>query len=260
MKYVLFTFCTLLSFSSFAQQETENKPRAVFGELKHQGPYDRSELLLQEKLTVSSGDGHQYKIVKFKLIVLAKAGAPASYNGMGNALTPKMQAGLNPLVGGDRIIVESIYASKDGDKSNLVQLEPIVLQVRKFENDGPYMTAYPGRNEPIKLDSLAFATLGNLELGIPHTLKDILKHTKVEVQSDNELSYTITSFKLITAPKNGPASMATSSNNMLTKQMQKMLSKLVTGDRILIEAIRATSEIDGKTERINLSPIVITVL
>ena len=57
MKNVLFTLCILLSFGAFAQQSTDNGPRVVFGELQHEGPYDRSEILLQDRLTVTSGDG-----------------------------------------------------------------------------------------------------------------------------------------------------------------------------------------------------------
>jgi hypothetical protein len=59
--------------------------------------------------------------------------------------------------------------------------------------------------------------------------------------------------------KDAPATMATSNSAQLTTQMTKMLSSVSTGDRILIEGIRAQADVDGKTIRANLSPIVLTV-
>jgi hypothetical protein len=38
------------------------------------------------------------------------------------------------------------------------------------------------------------------------------------------------------------------------------LTRVKSGDRILIEGIRAEGEIEGKTYKANLSPIIITVL
>jgi preprotein translocase subunit YajC len=54
--------------------------------------------------------------------------------------------------------------------------------------------------------------------------------------------------------------MASSSNGQLTGQMQNMISKLKSGDRIIIEGIRAHVDVNGKTIPANLRPIIITVL
>ena len=91
MKNILFTLCILLSFGAFAQETTNEGPRLVFGELKHEGPYDRSEILLQDRLTISSGDGNQYMVAKFKMIIAPKEGNPILLSGTGDKLTPKMQ-------------------------------------------------------------------------------------------------------------------------------------------------------------------------
>ena len=42
--------------------------------------------------------------------------------------------------------------------------------------------------------------------------------------------------------------------------MQGMLSRVKTGDRIIVEGIRAKSEVKGEFIRANLRPIIITVL
>ena len=47
-KLSLYLTCFLFITNSFAQ-----KPKAVFGNLNHEEPYDRSEILLQEELNIT---------------------------------------------------------------------------------------------------------------------------------------------------------------------------------------------------------------
>ena len=110
------------------------------------------------------------------------------------------------------------------------------------------------------MDSLAQATFGSINVYMEkYTKEDLLKQTEIRVYSKEDLEYTVISFKMIIAFKDNPAIMASSNSDQLTSQMQGMLSRVKTGDRILIEGIRAKLEVNGEFMRANLSPIVITV-
>jgi hypothetical protein len=260
MKNILFTLCILLSFGAFAQETTNEGPRLVFGELKHEGPYDRSEILLQDRLTISSGDGNQYMVAKFKMIIAPKEGNPILLSGTGDKLTPKMQGALNQIVAGDKVLIESVFATVNGDQFDVVTLKPVILVVKGFQSEGPYDSKFTKSNKPAKMDSTAQATFGSINVYAENcTKEDLLKQTEIRVYSKEDLEYTVISFKMIIAFKDNPAIMASSSSNQLTSQMQGMLSRVKTGDRILIEGIRAKSEVKGEFIRANLSPIVIRV-
>lgn len=71
------------------------------------------------------------------------------------------------------------------------------------------------------------------------------------------LQYRITGFKMIMAYKRRPPKMASSSSAQLTNQMRGMVKSASSGDRILIEGIRATEAKYGF--KANLSPIIITI-
>ena len=261
MKNVLFTLCILLSFGAFAQQSTDNGPRVVFGELQHEGPYDRSEILLQDRLTISSGDGKAYEISSYHLTISPAKGKPIRFEEQGNKLSPKAQGALNQIVAGDRVLVESVFATVNGDQFDVVKLKPVILEIREFQSEGPYDSKFTKSNEPAKMDSIAHATFGSIDTdGGPHALEEILKQMEILVKSEGNVEYTVKSFKLIAVPKEVPPSMASSSNGQLTGQMQNMIGKLKSGDRILIEGIRAQADVNGKTIPANLSPIIITVL
>ena len=64
---------------------------------------------------------------------------------------------------------------------------------------------------------------------------------------------------MIIAFKDNPAITASSSSNQLTSQMQGMLSRVKSGDRIIVEGISAKLEVKGEFIRANISPIVIRV-
>jgi len=260
MKNILFTLCILLSFAAFAQQTSDDGPRLVFGELKHEGPYDRSEILLQDKLTVSSGDGNQYVVAKFKMIIAPKEGVSMLISGSGDKLTPKMQGALNQIEAGDKVLIESVFATVNGDQFDLVKLKPVILVVKEFQSEGPYNSKATQSNEPAKRDSIAQATFGSIDVyAANYTKEDLLKQTEIMVYSKEDLEYTVIGFKMIIAFKDNPAIMASSSSNQLTSQMQEMLSRVKSGDRILIEGIRATAIYKDQTFKANLSPIIITV-
>ena len=71
------------------------------------------------------------------------------------------------------------------------------------------------------------------------------------------LNYRVTGFKLIMAYKRRPPVMASSQNGALTSKMRSMIKSAKSGDRILIEAIRAKEAKYGFNA--NLSPIIITL-
>lgn len=259
MKNILFTLCILLSFGAFAQQTTDNGPRLVFGELKHGGPYDRSEILLQDQLTISSEDGNQYMVANFKMIIAPQEGDSMLLTGTGDKLTPQMQGALNQIVAGDKVRIESVFAIVNGDQFDVVALKPIILVVKGFESEGPYDSKFDDSNSN-KIDSLLIATFGSIDsFGKSHTKEEVLKQTEIRVYSKDDLEYTVMSFKMIIAFKDNPAIMASSSSNQLTTKMIEMLSRVKSGDRILVEGIRAKSEVKGEFIRANLSPIVITI-
>jgi len=259
MKNVLFTLCILVSFGAFAQQSTDNGPRVVFGELQHEGPYDRSEILLQDRLTVTSGDGEAYEISSYHLTISPAKGKPIRFEEQGNKLSPKMQGALNQIVAGDEVRIESVFVQVNDDASNLIELKPIALKIKEFESDGPYGSKY-GASNTYKLDSVAQATFGTIQ---PHsgayTKEDLVQQQSITVYSSEGVNYTVKSFKVIIAFKDAPAIMATSNGDQLTSQMTKMLSNVSSGDCILIEGIRAQADVDGKTINATLSPIVLTV-
>ena len=267
MKNTILSFALLL-FTFFAVAQTpEQGPQAVFGELTHEGPYDRSEILLQEKLDVKSSDDKAYQIVSYHVTIAPKSGSPIRFEVNGNKFPAKLQGSLNQIVAGDEIRVESIMAMVNKDIYDFVNLKPITLVVKGFKAEGPYEPAYPlmkdsypVTNEPVKMDSFLRATFGDFNLSVPHSKEDILKQTEVGVYSKEGLTYNVQSFKMIVAFKNDPAVMASSNSNQLTDNMKKVLTRVKSGDRILFEAIRATGEIEGKTYRANLSPIIVTVL
>lgn len=71
------------------------------------------------------------------------------------------------------------------------------------------------------------------------------------------LNYRVQGFKMIIAYKRKPPVMASSSNGALTGQMRSMVKSTQSGDKILIEGIRATEAKYGF--KANLSPIIISI-
>jgi len=71
------------------------------------------------------------------------------------------------------------------------------------------------------------------------------------------LQYRVTGFKMIMAYKRRPPKMATASGGALTGQMRGLIKSAQSGDRILIEGIRATEAKYGF--KANLSPIIISI-
>ena len=71
------------------------------------------------------------------------------------------------------------------------------------------------------------------------------------------LQYRVTGFKMIIAYRSKPPKFASSSNGTLTPQMRSMVKSTRSGDRILIEGIRAKEAKYGFNA--NLSPIIITI-
>ena len=258
MKNILFSFTLLFSVLFTVAQTTKTGPRAVFGNLEHDGPYDRSEILLQEKLTVSSDDNQVYTITAYHLTIAPTTGKSIRFEVEGEKLPAKLQGVLNQVVAGDKIHIESIRATTDG--TDALALKSIVLEVKTYTSDGPYDAVWPNFNEPIKTDSFLIATFGDLHPSKPHSKEDILKQAEIGTFSKIGLDYNVISFKMIVAFKKAPATMASTSSNKLTPKMKEILSRSTSGDRILIEGIRAQTTINGEVIKANLSPIIITVL
>lgn len=260
MKNVIFTFTLLFSVLFTVAQVENSAARVVFGNLQHDGPYDRSELLLQEKLTVSSADGHTYQIVSYKLTISPAKGSPTRFEVQGAKLPAKLQGALNQIVSGDKIVIESVMAMVNEDKHDVHMLSPIELVVKGFETNVSNDTEQPESHKTILIDSSLRATLGSIgDFSGRLSLEKILEQTEIGVYSKEGLEYEITSFKLVVAYKNRHALLASSSSGQLTSQMKEMLSNAMSEDRIIIESIKAQTVLEGVTYKVVLSPIVITV-
>ncbi len=117
MKTLLLTSLSLLiAFTSFSQNNTTiEKARAVFGELKGKGPYTRSDVILQDHISVSSADGNKYEVVSFRLIITPKAGTAILLSSRNSSFSENIKQNLYTVVVGDKIIVEAIEAAVNGD-------------------------------------------------------------------------------------------------------------------------------------------------
>jgi GldM C-terminal domain. len=71
------------------------------------------------------------------------------------------------------------------------------------------------------------------------------------------LNYRVTGFKMIMAYKRKPPVIKSSGSGTLTGEMQSLMRSAQSGDRILLEEIRATEAKYGFSA--NLSPIIITI-
>ena len=255
MKYLILSFILLLTTSvSIAT----NTPLAVLGDLTHDGPYDRSEILLQEELKVLTEDDANYKVVQFSITINSESANSVSFQVTGNKLPPKVQGALNQIVEGSRITIKSIFASKINDPYDIVELRPIVLEVKHFKPEGTYDSAYG--STPIKIDTFLFAQLGDIKAdGTPVEKERLINQDSIIAKSTIALNYTISEFKMIVAFKDDPPVFASSNSNLLTQYMMNMLGRIKSGDRVLIEGIKAKSQVNGKTIRAYLSPIIYEV-
>ncbi len=269
MKKLLFTSVSLLiAFTSFSQNNTTiEKARAVFGELKGEGPYTRSDVILQDHISVSSSDGNKYEVVSFRLIIAPKAGTAILLSSRNSSFSENIKQNLYTVVVGDKIIVEAIEATVNGDLKNRVSLEPIMLTIgdMRILDYSPYEAATYGKNNSKnnapKAGEMPHATFGSIDASdakTSYTLEDIIAQTEI-LTKNGGLTYKVTQFKMILAYKELPPVMMSTSGNQLSYQMKEAIIKLKTGDRIIIEGITATAEDNGETNKANLSPIIITI-
>lgn len=269
MKKLLFTSVSLLiAFTSFSQNNTTiEKTRAVFGELKGEGPYTRSDVILQDHISVSSADGNKYEVVSFRLIIAPKAGTAILLSSRNSSFSENIKQNLYTVVIGDKIIVEAIEATVNGDLKNRVSLDPIMLTIgdMRILDYSPYEAATYGKNNiknnPPKAGEMPYATFGSIDASdakTSYTLEDVIAQTEI-LTKNGGLTYKVTQFKMILAYKELPPMMMSTSGNQLSYQMKEAIIKLKTGDRIIIEGITAAAEDNGETYKANLSPIIITI-
>ena len=286
MKKLLFVLCTIISISSFAQNTATDQPRVSFGELKHEGPFTRADVILQDRILVSSGDGNTYKVIQYTILLAPKNDTTTQMQIAGNTLTEAVKKELYKLAPGDKITISGVMAMVNNDPYDFRMLPPITLQLdggkldmeksRKYTEKTYVLSGYPTdtteiRSDvvtPTKSDEVAsltetrtFAVLGDIQnTGVPIAKEDILKQNEINVISKDSLTYTVSYFTMIIAYKNSPAKSTTSSSNKLTGNMKTLLKSLNSGDRVLIEGIKAETVIDGETYRAFLSPFILTVL
>jgi hypothetical protein len=271
MKKLIYTaLCLFLASSSWAQSPTHKTassdfPRVVFGELKQDGPYKRSDVILQKGITVSSGDGNQYEVVSYKLIMVPKNGSPSLYSMNTATFTETILTNLYNLVDGDKIIVESVVAKVNNDASQTVKLAPILFIIGNATSDvdyDPYEKEQSKKNnKDVKLPKgteVPVANFGTIDMTKTFTLEDLQAQTEILVIGGGA-EYKVTQFKMIVVSKESPAVMASSSGSIITSDMHHILARMKSGDRILIEGISATTEVNGEVFKVNLSPVVITV-
>lgn len=249
----------LLSTLSYAQISVkETPPKVHFGNLKHQGPYDRSEILLQDRLTISSSGSEPYSVMSFSLAISPVKGKKSIFQITDAKIPAKVQGSLNQIVSGDTVHISDIKIVKNEDYLNPVAPKNFSLLVATIidEND-PYDV--DGQQKKSPYDNGPKVTFGLLDLNTA-TIEEIKSQTELLCDTNsNAANYRITSFKMIIAPRKGIPIMASSSSNKLTDSMIRLLQSLKSGDKILFEGIKAYIKINGTIHKANLSPLIITI-
>ncbi len=249
-----------LTFFLFVTNSYAQKPKAVFGNLTDEGPYDRSEILLQEELNITSSDDEIYEILSYTLSVPGHPDNPIRFDVLGSKLPVKLQGALNSIIEGDKIVIESIVAlASSSDKT--IKLNPVILEIKKYESNGAYTSAYKKKsNIAVQIDSLAYAQYGSIKnKGNPVSKEELLAQNKLVVLGVSDLKYKISSFKMIIAYKEKPPVMMSSSSERITSKMMELITNTSSGDRVLMEGIRATYQVDTEIYNLNLAPIVLKV-
>ena len=285
MKNLLLLLCTIFSISSFAQITATEQPRVTFGELKSEGPFTRADVILQDRILVSSGDDNTYKVIQYTISLEPKNDSATQMQVSGNTLTEAVKNELYKLTPGDKITISGVMAMVKNDPYDFRMLSPITLLLdggkldmeksRKYTEKTYGNIGYPTdtteiRSDvvtPTRLDEVAssndtrtYAVLGDIQnTGQPIAKEDIIKQKEINVVSKDSVTYTVGYFTMIIAYKNSPARSMSSASNKLTENMTTLLKSLNSGDRVLIEGIKAETVIDGKTYRAFLSPFIITV-
>ncbi|MGB1038380.1 MAG: hypothetical protein ACPGYY_07000, partial [Bacteroidia bacterium] len=251
-------FLSTLGFSQISVKETS--PKVHFGNLKHPGPYDRSEILLQDRLTMSNSGTETYSILSFSLTISPTKGLKSTYEISDAKIPAKVQGSLNQIISGDTVLISDIKIVKNEDFVHPISIEEFSLLVATIidEND-PYNNDDHTNWKKDPYDNGTEVTLGLLDLKTA-TLEDIKSQTELLCDtSSNAANYIITSFKMIAAPKKGIPSMATSASNKLTDSMIRMLQPLNSGDVLLFEGIKAYIKVNGTIHKANLPPLLITL-
>lgn len=246
MKKITFSIITiLLSILGMAQSDTHNI-KVVFGTIQHSGPYDRSDILLQSKLNVSSG---AYTITSYHLTILPTTGKPQRFEIIGKHFPPILTNALNQITSGDSIIISSVKATSLADSLQSIMLLPITLRVKGGANHN----FSKGAAQP------PTATFGDITtFTTSYPLAEILEQNEIGVNS-KEVAYTITKFKLIIVPKNQPPLLFSGSGPTITAKMKDKIAQLKSGDRILVESISSYVLLGEEKLNAHQAPIILSV-
>jgi len=223
--FLLLAFCTASSIS-FGQ--TSSVPTAILGNLKGEGPWNRSDILVQEFLNVNSEPANAYKVVSFKLNIKLTAGEEKIAFTQGNALTPEMETMLNLIEEGSTVMFEKIIAKRTDGSDETILLAPVTYK----------LTEKP-KTEAKDLEVLQDCKiiLGNIDFTKEFTLEELGKQDIIKVVCLDGVTYPVVSFNVIAAYKIAPPAMGKFIGNTIHEPGLKMIKAMKSGDRLLFDSL-----------------------
>ena len=223
--FLLLAFCTASSIS-FGQ--TSSVPTAILGNLKGEGPWNRSDILVQEFLNVNSEPANAYKVVSFKLNIKLTAGEEKIAFTQGNALTPEMETMLNLIEEGSTVMFEKIIAKRTDGSDETILLAPVTYKLTE-------------KPKPVAKDLEVLKDckimLGNIDFTKEFTLEELWKQDKIKVVCLDGVTYPVVSFNVIAAYKIAPPAMGKFIGNTIHEPGLKMIKSMKSGDRLLFDSL-----------------------
>lgn len=248
MKYLLTLVISLFAFAAIAQNNTA--PTATLGNLKGEGPWNRSDILVQEFLNVRSEPADAYKVVSFKLYIKLANGVEKIAFAQGNALTPEMETMLNFIEEGSTVMFEKIIAKRTDGSDETLLLAPITYKLTE--------QLKPEAKELEVLNDCKIM-LGNIDFTKEFTLEELGKQDKIKVVCLDGVTYPVVSFNVIAAYKEAPPAMGKFIGNTIHEPGLKMIKSMESGDRLLFERIIIEVIENGETVRKTVPPLVVTL-
>jgi hypothetical protein len=245
--FLLLAFCTASSIS-FGQ--TSSVPTAILGNLKGEGPWNRSDILVQEFLNVNSEPANAYKVVSFKLNIKLTAGEEKIAFTQGNALTPEMETMLNLIEEGSTVMFEKIIAKRTDGSDETILLAPVTYKLTE-------------KPKPVAKDLEVLKDckimLGNIDFTKEFTLEELGKQDIIKVVCLDGVTYPVVSFNVIAAYKVAPPAMCKFIGNTISETGLKMIKSMKSGDRLLFERIIVEVIENGETVKKTIPPLVVTL-
>ena len=249
MKYLIL-FLALCTSSIIALGQTLTIPTARLGDLNGEGPWTRSDILVQEFLNVNSEPANAYKVVSFKLYIKLSSGVEKIAFAQGNNLTPEMETMLNLIEEGSMVMFEKIIAKRTDGSDETILLAPVTYKLTE-------------KPKPVAKDLEVLQDckilLGNIDFTKEFTLEELEKQDIIKVVCLDGVTYPVVSFNVIAAYKIAPPAMGKFIGNTIHEPGLKMIKSMKSGDRLLFERIIVEVVENGETIKKKIPPLVVTL-